>query len=296
MEGGWSPTAKDYNPPTSLLPLGQAPHQSVTPKGDSLAIARSCSPLLVTDIFKMFVHYRTQGIILKKIDRGEADQLFTIYTKDFGKLEILGKAIRKISSKLRSGADIFYLSEIEFIQGKAYKTLTDAILIDSFPNLRKNLERLSVAYKVSETLDSLVKGQEPDEKIWQLLIETFQWLNSLNLKSTICNLQYYYFLWNFLSILGYQPELYNCSLCQKKLVPEKLYFSQREGGTICDNCFKKVKDAKKTEPEVIKILRILLKKDWDILSRLKIENSYKKSLKNISEGFLSYILSTVGQK
>ena len=244
----------------------------------------------------MFLHYRTPGIILKKIDRGEADQLFTIYTKDFGKLEILGKAIRKISSKLRSGADIFYLSEIEFIQGKAYKTLTDAILIDSFPNLRKNLERLSVAYKVSETLDSLVKGQEPDEKIWQLLIETFQWLNSLNLKSTICNLQYYYFLWNFLSILGYQPELYNCSLCQKKLVPEKLYFSQREGGTICDNCFKKVKEAKKIEPEVIKILRILLKKDWDILSRLKIENSYKKTLRNISKDSFSYILSTVGQK
>jgi len=68
----------------------------------------------------MFVHYRTQGLILKKEDQGEADLLFTIYTKDFGKLEILGRAIRKISSKLRSGAEIFYLSEVEFIQGKIY--------------------------------------------------------------------------------------------------------------------------------------------------------------------------------
>ena len=76
----------------------------------------------------MFLNYRTKGFIFKKEDRGEADQLFTIYTKDFGKLEILGKAIRKISSKLRSGAETFYLSEIEFIQGKTYKTLTDAIL------------------------------------------------------------------------------------------------------------------------------------------------------------------------
>lgn len=39
----------------------------------------------------MFVHYRTQGIFLKKQDRGQADELFIIYTKDFGKLEILGK-------------------------------------------------------------------------------------------------------------------------------------------------------------------------------------------------------------
>ena len=60
----------------------------------------------------MFIHYRTNGVMIKKKDLGEADQLFTIYTKDFGKLEILGKAIRKISSKLRSGAELFYLFHI----------------------------------------------------------------------------------------------------------------------------------------------------------------------------------------
>ncbi len=56
----------------------------------------------------MFTHYRTQGIILKKEDRGEADRLFTIYTKDFGKLELLAKGERKIKSKLRGGLELFY--------------------------------------------------------------------------------------------------------------------------------------------------------------------------------------------
>lgn len=237
----------------------------------------------------MFVHYRTQGIILKKEDRGETDQLFTIYTKDFGKLEILGKGIRKISSKLRSGAEIFYLSEIEFIQGKRQKTLTDAILIEKFKNLRKDLKRLKIAYQMAEVLDNLVSGQEPDEKIWQLLIETFQRLNIPNLKSPIFNLQYYYFLWNLLSILGYQPELYQCSLCQKKLIPEKLFFSEKEGGVICQNCFKKIDSAKKIEPEVIKIMRLILEKNWSTLSKLKIELKYIKSLSLISENYLNFI-------
>ena len=40
----------------------------------------------------MAVHYRTYGFLLKKTDRGETDQLFNIYTKDFGKLEILSVA------------------------------------------------------------------------------------------------------------------------------------------------------------------------------------------------------------
>ncbi len=113
----------------------------------------------------MFTHYRTLGLILKKENRGEADQLFTIYTEDFGKLEILGRAIRKITSKLRANTDIFYLSEIEFIQGKAYKTLTDAFLIDKFDVLRKSLRRFKIAKSIVEILNDLVRGQERDEAV-----------------------------------------------------------------------------------------------------------------------------------
>ncbi|TET84400.1 MAG: DNA repair protein RecO [Candidatus Nealsonbacteria bacterium] len=252
----------------------------------------------------MFRHYRTQGFILKKTDRGEADRIFTIYTKDFGKLEILAKAERKIKSKLKGGLELFYLSEIEFIQGKTHKTLTDAILIENFPILRKDLERLPIAYRISEVLDNLIKGQEADEKIWNLLNEIFNKLNSLEIRlqptrhppeSHLLKLEilYYYFLWNLLSILGYQPELYNCSLCQKKLLPEKLYWSPKEGGIICQSCFRKTKSGEKIESEIIKILRIILEKNWQTLSKLKIEPNYLKSLNSIAESYLSHVLEGV---
>ena len=245
----------------------------------------------------MFIHYRTQGFIFKKEDRGEADQLFGVYTRDFGKLEILGRGIRKISSKLRSGAEVFYLNEIEFIQGKVHKTLTDAIPIEKFTNLRKDLKRLAIAYQISETLDNLVKGQEPDEKIWQILNEIFQTLNTNNLKPKAYNLIYYYFLWNLLSILGYQSELYYCALCQKKFGYslgrcEKLYFSPKEGGIICQNCFQKVKNGKKVvSSEVVKIFRLFLKKDWPTLLKLKIGPNHLKSIEEISSCYLSFILN-----
>jgi DNA repair protein RecO (recombination protein O) len=259
----------------------------------------------------MFTHYRTSGFILKKEALGEANQLFTIYTKDFGKLEVLGKGVRKIKSKLKGGLELFYLSEIEFIQGKAHKTLTDAVLIENFPILRKDLERLSIVYRISEVLDNLIRGQEPDEKIWNLLNEIFNKLNtraiakgeeetlvsSTNLKLEIrnCKLKiiYYYFLWNLLSILGYQPEVYNCSLCPKKLTPGELYWSPKEGGVICQSCFRKTKSGEKIESEIIKILRIILKKNWQTLSKLKIELNYLKSLNSIAESYLPHVLEGV---
>ena len=201
-------------------------------------------------------------MILKKSDRGEADRVFTIYTEDFGKLEILARAIRKIKSKLRGGADLFYLSEIEFIQGKTHKTLTDAILINSFKNVRSDLERLEVAYQIAETLDNLTPPEEKDEQIWQLTRKVFQKLNNYEIKNSlkIKNLKlkiiYYYFFWSLASILGYSPELQRDSLCGKKI----------------DN-------------DLAKILKLILKKDWQTLSRLKFEPIHLELLKDASEWY-----------
>ncbi len=146
-------------------------------------------------------HYRTQGIILKKQNRREADQVFTVFTKDFGRIEVLGRAIRKIKSKLRSGAELFYLSEIEFIQGRAHKTLTDAVLIDKFKAISQDLEKLKTAYQIVDVFDKLITGQEKDEKLWQLLKEVFCRLN--NAAANELTLLYKSFVRHFLTIQGY---------------------------------------------------------------------------------------------
>jgi DNA repair protein RecO (recombination protein O) len=237
----------------------------------------------------MFVRYRTLGFVFKKEDRGEADQIFKIFTKDFGKIEVLGKGIRKISSKLRSQIDIFYLSEIEFIQGKIYKRLTDALLIEKYKNLRKSFKRLSIAYQISEVLDGLIKGEEKDERIWNLILETFKNLDNPNLSFTICNLQFYYFFWNLVSILGQKPELYFCCICQKRLKPGKIYFSEKEGGTICSVCFQKTKEGREVSQNLVKILRIIFEKDFDFLKRLKIKEKEFEGLSKISDSYFHFL-------
>jgi DNA repair protein RecO (recombination protein O) len=258
------------------------------------------------------IHYRTIGFVFKKEDRFEADRAFAVFTYDFGRLEIVARAIRKITSKLKAGIEIFSLSEIEFIQGKTHKTLTDAITIENFNNVTQDLNRLEISYRISEVLDNFIKGQEKDEDIWNLIIETFEKINSCSLLSVHCSLFYYYFLWNFLSVLGYQPELFKCALCQNKLNPYELYFSHKEGGIICKTCSihqpAEKKDIKKITPmqthsypeqsrrinsDVVKILRLILKKDWQILSKLKIEPSSQKLLKEISDNYYFHLLSSL---
>ena len=244
----------------------------------------------------MFLRYRTLGFVFKKEDRGEADQIFKIFTKDFGKIEVLGKGIRKISSKLRSQIELFYLSEIEFVEGKIHKRLTDALLIEKFKNLRRDLNKLTIAYKIGELLDGLIKGQERDERILNLILETFKNLEKPTLPLKTCYLQYYYFFWNLISILGQRPEVYNCCLCQKRLRPEKLYFNEKEGGVVCPKCFSKTKEGRPIGLNLIKILRIIFDQNLSLLKRIKIDQEELEKLKEVSEFYFNFLAKDENQK
>jgi len=231
-----------------------------------------------------FTHYRTYGFVFKKENKGEADRLFTIFTFEYGRIQVLGRAIRKITSKLKGGIDLFYLVEVEFIQGKGYKTLTDVSIIKKYKFLEKDLGKLKTALSISEILNSFIFFQEKDERILDLIIESFE-----KLDEAFCNdYLFYYFFWNLFSILGYEPQLYNCSLCENKLTPKSLFFSPEEGGVICEKCNK---EGIKVSPELIKILRIILKKDWDIFLKLKINFNQKKELMKISANYRFYLLN-----
>jgi len=225
-----------------------------------------------------FTYFRTQGFFLDGKEYGADSRIFNVFTKDFGRIKVFGKAIRKIKSKLRAGTEIFAFSEIEFIQGKIHKTLTDAVLIDKFKNLKTDSNKSQIALKISKDINDLVHEEEKDDKIWQLLKETLQRLNDWE-----SEIIYHYFFWNLISILGYKPELYYCHICRQKLSQENIYLFSKENGIICEPCFQKTN---KTDKELysnidintIKILRIILKKDWETLQHLKISQEDKNNL------------------
>ena len=99
-------------------------------------------------------------------------------------------------------------------------------------------------------------------------------------------------MYDHVLILGYGPELFKCAICQQKLNPYNLYFSNKEGGVICKDCSALKRDGVKIESNIVKILRLILKKDWEILLKIKIENELQKSLKEVSDSYYKYLIFT----
>ncbi len=237
--------------------------------------------------------YRTCGFVFKKEDRSEADRVFTVFTKDYGRVEIFAKAIRRIASKLRGGIEMGSLSELEFVQGKYRKTLTDATVMEKFSQAGIYPEKRKVTNKINSLLDGFIKGQESDEKLFNLVVDFFNQFNSLLLPSNNYMLLYYYFFWNFIAVLGYGPDLSCCSRCHANLQPSHLYFSNKEGGIICGECMSQDSSAKKISADMVKVLRLFLQQDWQVITKLKMENALHQLLQIISDEYQYYLLESV---
>ena len=236
----------------------------------------------------MFNRYKTRGIFLTSKDRGESNRFLTAYTERFGKIKIFAKSIRKKESKLRFGAGFFFLNEIEFIEGRNYRTLTDIKIIDNYENVRKNLTSIAFACKACDDLNVLVKEEEKDERTWSLLENFFKDLNQ-NKKYLPEFMIYFRFIWKLFSFSGYNPELYHCVFCSKKIERNGIFFSFQEGGIVGNCCFQKEKDFFLVSENVIKTLRILINEKESIISKLKIDSQTKKELENLTEKYLKHL-------
>ena len=120
---------------------------------------------------------KTEAIILRTVDLGEVDRFLTIYTKEFGKIQVVARGVKKIESKLRYNLEPFSHSHFILIQGKNFRIVKDAILRDQFLPMRKDLERIKIVYKIVDLVDELIVGEEKDEDIWNLLLKAFKELN-----------------------------------------------------------------------------------------------------------------------
>lgn len=242
--------------------------------------------------------FKTEAIVIKERDLGEADKLFTLYTKDFGKIEVLGKGIRKIKAKLRGGLQILNYISLEFVEGKNFYIATDAILKNSFSVIKSNIKKFRSGLYIAALMDKLLKGQERDNKIWNLFFKTLNTLSfypsfpsdSQGFNFPIYSLILRYFEWNLVSLLGLKPELYYCVGCESKIKTGRFFFSAREGGILDQKCQNKDKKAIEISRDSIKVLRLIISQKEEILRRLKINPIEERELKEISRFFLSWIL------
>jgi len=122
----------------------------------------------------MYHSFKTEGIILKRMNYGEADRILTIYTSHHGKIRAMAKGVRKLQSRKAGSLELFNHSVLFLIKGKNLDLITEAQAINLFKSWRKNLIKVGIAYYLCELVDKLTPDNQPHEAVFELLKETLK--------------------------------------------------------------------------------------------------------------------------
>lgn len=123
--------------------------------------------------------YTASAYIIKRKNSGEADRLITVFTKKFGKLRLLARGVRKISSKRAPHIEIFNQVVITAHKSTHNDTLTDVSPVASHEAIRKDLRRIYAAYYLCELVDGLLPIEQTHDDVFALLGEALTALGAV---------------------------------------------------------------------------------------------------------------------
>jgi DNA repair protein RecO (recombination protein O) len=146
----------------------------------------------------------TNAVVLRRINYQEADRIVTFLTSDQGKVTAMAKGVRKPKSKLAGAIELFGLSQITIIPGKSdMSTLVSTRLIKNFGNIVKDFKRTQFGYEVLKLVNKSLEI-DGDEDVYDLLIETLESLNDINVSLPLTK---FWFSLRFLDLMGHAPNV-----------------------------------------------------------------------------------------
>lgn len=118
------------------------------------------------------------GIILKKQNYREADQILTVWTREAGKMRVLAKSLRLPKSKLVY--NLCELTEVSFevVGSKNLPVVISASCIRNFKNLKSDLIKMGSAFYASELMLKLTADEHPNHEAFAVMADFLQTLNS----------------------------------------------------------------------------------------------------------------------
>ncbi len=201
--------------------------------------------------------FRTEAIVLRRSDFGEADRLLTLYSREYGKIRAIAKGARKPQSRKTGHVELFMRANYLLAQGRNLHIVTQAELVEPYAPLREDLVRATYAAYVTELLDKFAPDEEVNRTLYQLLTDA---LARFALTDNFLLAARHYEL-HLLTLVGFQPQLFHCIV---------------SGATIVE--------------EAVKVLRYLQTRQWGAVESLQLRTALHRELENHLHAYLAFHL------
>src|SRR3989338_7211002 len=173
---------------------------------------------------------KTKAIILKKQPLGEADEIITVFTEDYGKLRLLGKATKKNTSKLQFALQAFSEAELTLVHSKgSMHRVIRAVPLELFATARQIPAALAFFFWAAEVLLKSTPDEQPNQHLYQTLGACLRYANTQGVNQEGLDIL----------VIKYSLDLLRSIGLTMYIPVEKSdgawYFSETRGGFFSDN-------------------------------------------------------------
>jgi DNA repair protein RecO (recombination protein O) len=230
--------------------------------------------------------YRTEAIVLRRTDFGEADRLLTVFTPERGKVRLIAKGARKPTSRKSGHVELFAHSQFLVAVGRELDIITQAETMEPFLPVRQDLLRTTYAYYLAELADAFTAERDENRPLFELLKDAFGWLCTADDLPLVAR----YYELHLLGLAGYQPQLFVCGGCKEPLRPELNYLSAADGGVFCRKCGYDRVGTIELSVNAHKVLRFLQTRGWETCRLLRLSAASHTEIERAMNHYINYHL------
>jgi len=232
--------------------------------------------------------YRTEAVVLRTRNLGEADKILTLFSDKRGKIRAVARGSRRPRNHLMGVSQPFTYGSFLIFKGKNLDSVSQGSIIDAQVYLREDLLKMAHASYIVELVDRLTEEYDPNQELFELLIAVLNEMQVDGLESKLTR----FFELHFLRLIGIEPQLLRCVGCDNPMEPgeERLRFSVREGGILCPTCHESRTDALPLSKGAYRVMRWMATADLRRLRILQIPPPVDAEIEKMLQNFITFHL------
>ena len=223
---------------------------------------------------------KTDGLVVRQVNYKDNDQILTVLTKEHGLMTLKARGVRSRSSRLKGACQLLAYSEFTVFENRGFHTIDEANAIQMFPELRTDIELLSLASYFAQVAEVLSQEDMPNPELLSLTLNA---LYALCRRLCTPELVKASFELRAACLGGYTPELSGCAVCGD---PEPDRFDVRGGILCCASCSAGEGLRLPVSPGSLAAMRYLVSCDAKRLFAFRLEGRAVKELCDLTETYL----------
>jgi DNA repair protein RecO (recombination protein O) len=233
--------------------------------------------------------YKTEAIVLRSMNLGEADRVLTVLTPRLGKLRVIAKGVRRTRSRIGGALEPFSDVQLVLAVGRTFDVVTSSSLEDPHLGLRNDLHSTAAAWYVIELADRFCEGAADSHEAFRLLAQALSALDAPPADVTREVVARWFEL-ALLDAMGFRPELARCLECGAQIERGGNVYSPVGGGVLCPQCAGAAHGSRPISTDALKVLRHLQRSALVGVLRLHLTPAVQREVERLLHATVSAVL------